>query len=244
VEALSLARSGRLQEARRLSGAAVDIAARAEEDERAALFEAANAISEAFYGNAAAARQSAARALELGRGRDSDYAVAFALALSGDLEQSQVLAEGLAREFPEATFVQSMYLPTLRALAALRTPDPAAAIESLRTASRYDLALGGVGFRGWFGGLYQVYVRGLAYLAAGQAAEAAGEFQRIVDHRSIVLVDPLDAIARLHLARALLRSGDRDRARSTYDDLLALWHNADDGIPLVEEARAERARLQ
>ena len=83
-----------------------------------------------------------------------------------------------------------MYLPTLRALFSLNTHDAAAAIQALQTASRYDLALGGVGFIGRFGGLYPIYVRGLAYLAARQPAEAAAEFQRILDHRSIVLVDP------------------------------------------------------
>ena len=67
--------------------------------------------------------------------------------------------------------------------------------------------LGGIGFRGHFGKLYPIYVRGLAYLAAQQPAEAAAEFQRIVDHRSIVLVDPIDALARLQLARALALVG-------------------------------------
>ena len=134
-----------------------------------------------------------AKALELGRGREVDYAAAFALALSGDLPQSRALAEDLAREFPEDTSVQFMYLPTLRALFSLNAHDPAAAIQALQTASRYDLALGGVGFIGRFGGLYPIYVRGLAYLAARQPAEAAAEFQRILDHRSIVLVDPMDA---------------------------------------------------
>ena len=90
-----------------------------------------------------------------------------------------------------------MYLPTLRALFSLNTPTPdaAAAIQALQTASRYDLALGRVGFIGRFGGLYPIYVRGIAYLAARQPAEAVGEFQRILDHRSIVLVDPMDAMA-------------------------------------------------
>ena len=112
-----------------------------------------------------------------------NYAAAFALALAGDLPQSRALAEDLAREFPEDTSVQFMYLPTLRALFSLNAHDPAAAIQALQAASRYDLALGGVGFIGRFGGLYPIYVRGLAYLAARQPTEAAAEFQRIVDHR-------------------------------------------------------------
>jgi eukaryotic-like serine/threonine-protein kinase len=174
-----------------------------------------------------------------------DYAAAFALALAGDLPQSRALAQELAREFPEDTSVQFMYLPTIRALLSLNTPtrDAATAIQTLQTASRYDLALGRVGFVGRFGGLYPIYVRGLAYLAARQPAEAAAEFQRILDHRSMVLVDPMDAMARLQLARALVLSGDNVNAKSAYNDLLTLWKNADPDVPVLREARAEYARL-
>jgi tetratricopeptide (TPR) repeat protein len=245
LEALVLARSGRLREARRSSAVAVEIAARAGRDERAGLFEGGRAVWEALYGNPAAARQSAGKVLALGRGRDVDYAAAFALALAGDLPQARRLAEDLAREYPESTFVQSMYLPTLRALFALNgpTPDAAAAIQALQPASGYDLALGGVGYIGRFGGLYPVYVRGLAYLAARQPAEAAAEFQRIVDHPGIVLMDPMGALARLQLARALALTGDTVKAKSAYSDLLTLWKDADPDIPVLGEARAEDARL-
>ncbi len=139
--------------------------------------------------------------------------------------------------------MQSMYLPTLRALFALNAHDPAAAIESLQTASRFDFALGGIGFNAFFGALYPIYVRGLAYLAAQQPADAAAEFQRILDHRSIVLVDPMDAMARLQLARALALSGDTVKAKSAYNDLFTLWKNADPDIRVLKEARAEYARL-
>jgi tetratricopeptide (TPR) repeat protein len=244
VEALALARAGRLQDARRMAAVPVEVAQRSGRRERAGLFEAARAVWEAFYGNAAAARQSAAKALELGRGgREVNYAAAFALALAGDLPQSRALAEDLAREFPEDTSVQFMYLPTLRALFSLNAHDPAAAIQALQTASRYDLALGAVGFIGRFGGLYPIYVRGQAYLAARQPAEAVGEFQRILDHRSIVLVDPMDAMARLQLARALALLGDNVKAKNAYGDLLTLWKDADADISVLKAARAEYARL-
>jgi hypothetical protein len=207
----------------------VEIAQRSGRRERAGLFEAGRAVWEAFYGNAAAARQSAGKALALGRGRDVDYAAALALALSGDLPQSRALAENLAREYPEDTSVQFMYLPALRALFSLNAGDPAAAIQALQIASRYDLALGRIGFVG--------------HLAARQPAQAAGEFQRIVDHPSIVLVDPMGALARLQLARALALSGDTAKAKSAYNDLLTLWTNADPDIPVLKEARAEYTRL-
>jgi serine/threonine protein kinase/tetratricopeptide (TPR) repeat protein len=246
IQALALARSGQLPDARRMAAVAVQIAQKSGRRERAGLFEAATAVWEAFYGNAVAARQSAAGALELGRGgREVDYAAAFAFALAGDLPQSESLAQDLAREFPEDTSVQFMYLPTLRALFSLNAPAPdaAAAIHALQTASRYDLALGRVGFVGRFGGLYPIYVRGLAFLAARQPAEAAAEFQRILDHRSIVLVDPMDAMARLQLARALVLSGDTVKAKSAYNDLLTLWKNADPDMRVLKDAQGEYARL-
>jgi serine/threonine protein kinase/tetratricopeptide (TPR) repeat protein len=243
LEALALARSGRLQDARRMSAVPVEIAQQSGRRERAGLFEAGRAVWEAFYGNAAAARQSASKALALGRGRDVDYATAFALALAGDLPQSRGLAEDLSREFPEDTFVRFMYLPTLRALFALNAHDAPAAIQALQIASRYDLALGGVGFIGHFGGLYPIYVRGLAYLAARQPAAAVREFQRILDHRSIVLFDPMDALARLQLARALALSGDTAKAKTAYSDLLQLWKTADPDIRVLEQAQSEYAQL-
>ncbi len=244
VEALVLTRAGRLQDARRTSAVAVDIATQHHQRERAALFEAATAVWEAFYGNAAAARQKATNAVKLARGRDVDYAAAFALALSGDLVRSRALADDLAKNLPEDTSVQYTYLPTLRALFSLTAHDPAEAIQSLQTASRYDLAVGGIGFNGFFGALYPTYLRGQAYLAAHQPADAAAEFQRILDHRSIVLADPMDALARLQLGRALLASGNAAKAKSAYSDLFDLWKNADPDIPVLKEARAEYARFR
>jgi len=243
VEALALARSGRLREARLTAAAAVDIAQKAGQRERAALFDTETAVWEVFYGNAAAARHKASTTLELARGRDVDYAAAFALVLSGDVARARALADDLATTFPEDTSVQYLYLPTLRALFSLNAQDAAAAIQSLQIASRFDLGVGSIGVTGYFGRLYPIYVRGQAYLAAHQPAAAAAEFQRIIDHRSIVLVDPMDAMARLQLARALALSGDIVKAKSTYDDVLALWKDADSKIPVVEKARAEYARL-
>ena len=87
-------------------------------------------------------------------------------------------------------------------------------------------------------------MRGLAYLAARQPAAAAAEFQRILDHRSIVVVDPMDAMARLQLARALELSGESAKAKSAYADLLTLWKDADPKLPTVNETRAESVRIQ
>jgi hypothetical protein len=172
-----------------------------------------------------------------------DYAAAFALTLAGDVTRSRALADDLAKNFREDTSVHYMYLPTLRALFALSARDAAAAIQSLQIASRFDLALGGLGFNGYLGGLYPIYVRGQSYLAANQPGAAAAEFQRIVDHPGVVLMDPMGAMARLQLGRALALSGDTVKAKTAYDDLFTLWKNADAEIPVVKAARAEYAKL-
>ena len=67
----------------------------------------------------------------------------------------------------------------------------------------------------------------------------AGEFQRIVDHPGVVLVDPVVALARLQLPRALARSGDTVKAKSAYKDLVTLWQDADPHIPVLRDAQAE-----
>jgi tetratricopeptide (TPR) repeat protein len=244
LEALVLARSARLHDARRTSAIAVAIPKQSKRLERAASFEAATAVWEAFYGNAAEARQEATSALALSRGREVDYAAAFALALAGDVTRARALADDLAREYPEDTSVQFIYLPALRGLFALHAGDAARAIQSLQAATRLDLAFGNIGFSAHYGKLYPIYVRGLAYLAAKRPAEAAAEFLRMLDHRSIVLVDPVDAMARLQLARALALSGETMKAKNAYDDLFALWKNADPDIPILKEARAEYARFR
>lgn len=226
-----------------MSESLVEIARQSGRRERAGLFEAGRAVWEAFYGNGAAARESASKAQALTSGREAAYAAAFALALAGEVPRSRTLAQDLARRFPEDTFVQFMYLPTLRALFALNAGDPPGAIQALQVASRYDLHTNGVLYIGRFGALYPIYVRGLAYLASRQPADAAREFQRIVDHPSITLVDPMSALARLQLARALVLAGDTVKAKRTYADLFTLWKDADAKVPAIEQARAEYARL-
>jgi eukaryotic-like serine/threonine-protein kinase len=243
VEALALARSGRLQKAARTSTVAVDIARRSGRRERAALFDAATAVWEAFYGNAAAAGQKATTALDLARGRDVDYAAAFALILSGDVARSRALFDDLAKNLPEDTSVQYLYLPTLRALYSLTAHDPTAAIHALQAASRYDLALGGIGFTGRFGGLYPIYVRGLAYLAVPSTRRSRWRVpadSRSSKHRPRRSDGRHGGPATGESARAL---GDTVKAKSAYSDLLTLWENADPKIPMVEVARAESARL-
>ena len=245
LESLVSARSGRLQQGRAASRRAVELAQQAGRRERAALFATGVAMWEALSGNAPAAKRSAAEALELSTGRDVQYAAAVALARAGDVARAEALANDLDRRFPEDTSVRFTYLPTLRALVSLNgnPVNPRRAIEQLETATRYELAVPGLPFNAFFGGLHPVYVRGEAYLAARQGAEAAAEFQKVIDHRGIVGPDPVGALARLQLGRAFALAGDKTKAAAAYRDFLALWKEADRDVPIFREAQAEYARL-
>jgi eukaryotic-like serine/threonine-protein kinase len=245
TEALALVRLGRLQVARRSSSRAVDLALQEGQRETAANYRAARAVWEAVCGNAAEAKRSALAALELSMGRDVQYAAGLALALSGGWSRSEALSGDLEERFPEDTFVKFTYAPVLRALAALERGKPAESVERLQIALPYELAVNGLNFNHFYlGGLHSAYVRGEAFIAAHQYAEAAAEFQKILDHRGVVGVDPIGALAHWQLGRAYALQGDTAKAKAAYQDFLTLWKDADRDVPILRQAKAEYVKLQ
>jgi tetratricopeptide (TPR) repeat protein len=242
-EAFVLAYSGHLQEARRMSRRAVDLAQQSGSREQAALYDVPAALREAFFGNLPDAKRSALAALELSKELYVEYGAAVALALSGDSSRSQTLATDLETRFGDDTGTRFSYLPVLRALLALNHGQPAKAIEQLQVAVPYELGFPRSAIHGFFGALYPIYVRGLAYLAAHQGAEAAAEFQKVLDHRGIVLSDPTAALAHLQLGRAFAISGDKSKSKAAYDDFLTLWKDADQDIKILKEAKSEYERM-
>jgi tetratricopeptide (TPR) repeat protein len=244
AEALALARSGRLQAARRSSSRAMDLALQEGDREVAASFQAARAVWEAVYGNGAEAKRNAMAALELSKSRDVEYAAGLALAFSGDSSRSAALARDLEKRFPEDTFARFTYVSVLRAFAALEHGTPADSVESLQITLRYELAVNGLNFNHWYlGGLHSAYVRGEAFVAAHQYGEAVAEFQKILDHRGIVGLDPIGALVHVQLGRVFVLSGDKTKAKAAYEAFLALWKDADHGIPILKSAKAEYDRL-
>jgi Tfp pilus assembly protein PilF len=243
-EAFALAYSGHLQQARSMSRLAVDQARQALQRERAGLWEAGAALREAFFGNAAEASKRANAALELSKDREVEYGAAFALALAGYNSRAQTLANDLEKRFPEDTSVRFSYLPALRALLALHDGEVSKAFELLQAAVPNELGAPPSSIHALFGALYPVYVRGEAYLASHRGAEAAAAFQEILDHRGIVVSDPVGALARLQLGRALVMAGNRTKAKTAYQDFLTLWKNADPDTPILKEAQAETAKLE
>lgn len=229
---------GRLGKAREFSRRAVESALHADAKETAALWQANAALREAQFGNVNLARRDVAAALALVPGKDISSVAALSLALAGDLAGAKRIADNVNKDFPQDTLMQGYWLPAIRAAIELR--NPAKAVELLRSAAPYEMSQCDP-FQ--VGMLYPVYLRGQAYLLARQGKEAAVEFQKIVDHRGIVLNFPLGALAHVGLGRAYGLQGDVAKARTAYQDFFTLWKDADPDIPILQQARAEYARL-
>jgi eukaryotic-like serine/threonine-protein kinase len=224
---------GRLGKARELARRAEETARHNGDPETAAGYRVEAAVWEAEMGNLAQAQQDVAAALALASSRDVETSATLALARAGDVGRAQAMADDLQKRFPMNTLTNRYWLPTIRAAVELKRGNAARALELLQTTSPYELGLN----------LYPVYVRGQAYLLAHNGTAAAAEFQRLLDHRSIVLNFPLGALAQLQLGRAYAMAGDSTKARSAYQDFFALWKDADPDIPILKEGKAEYAKL-
>jgi serine/threonine protein kinase/tetratricopeptide (TPR) repeat protein len=234
---------GRNAKALDLSRRAIDSAKHNDQKESAALWQLEAALREAELGNSAEARQQAKAALALASNHDSQILGALALARAGDSAQAAKMADDLAKQYPEDTLVNNYWLPSVRATIELGRNNADKAIEILQAAVPYEL--GSPSPSSTVGGmLYPVYVRGQTYLEMRQGKEAAAEFQKILDHRTIVQNFITGALAHLGLARAYALQGDTAKARAAYSDFFTLWKDADPDIPILKEAKAEYAKLQ
>ena len=230
--------SGHLGKAREFSRRAFESARRAEEKETAALLRMGAALREADFGNLNQARQETAAAVALASSRNVQILEALTLARAGDAARAQEIADELGKQFPLDTMLNGYWLPTIRAAIEINRGNSARAIEFLEAAAPYELG------SGLYAPLYPVYVRGQAHLLAHQGNESATEFQKILHHRSIVGNSPTGALAHLGLARAYALQGDTAKARAAYQDFLALWKDADSDIPILQQAKAEYAKLK
>jgi eukaryotic-like serine/threonine-protein kinase len=245
--------AGHLRKARELTKRAADSAVRVDNKENGAIYLANAALQQAAYGHAIEARQSAAEALKLAptsQGAESEAALAYAMA--GDTARAESLARDLGKRFPLDTQLQSLWLPAIHAQLALDRKNPTSALNALHAAS--PIELGQILFVANISCLYPVYVRGDAYLAAGEGSAAAAEFQKILNHSGIVWNCWTGALAHLGVARAnalqarTAQGADADAARvralAAYKDFLTIWKDADPDIPILKQAKAEYAKLQ
>ena len=243
IQALSAAYTGRVREARDLTKRAIELARSQDLEEGAGLYAAGEALWEAAYGNCSESKRAAARSLALSRGRYDLSWNALAAGICGDSTLAGQLADEMVRRFPQDSFFKASWLPMIDAALSLHRGHPAAALERLQTTARVEL--------GTNAALWPAYLRGMAYLDQGAAAEARLEFKKILDNKGVLLPKDFNPaaitlypLAYLGSARAAARAGDEEGTRSAYEALLALWQDGDAGMAAVRAARHEYRQLE
>jgi eukaryotic-like serine/threonine-protein kinase len=239
--------------ARELAQRATDSAIRADSKENGAIWQENNALREAAYGDIADARKGIEDGLKLApasQGVQGEAALGFAMI--GDTSRAESMAKDLNARYPLDTQMQSLWLPAIQAQVALTRKNPPEALKALQAAS--GIEMGQITFVSNMSCLYDVYLRGEAYLAAGQFTQSTAEFQKIIDHSGIVWNCWTGALAHLGVARANAQQSrnsqgaDSDAARvralAAYKDFLALWKDADAELPLLKEAKAEYGKIE
>ncbi len=245
--------AGHLHKAREMTKQSVDSAVRADSKETGAIWQEIAAQREAAFGNATDAEQEAAQGLKLYPASESvEVEATLAFAMAGDAARADSLAQDLNKRFPLDTQMQSLWLPAIQAQLALNRKNSALALNALQAAS--PIEFGQIQSVANLSCLYPTYIRGEAYLAAEQGSAAAAEFQKILDHSSIVWNCWTGALSHLGLARAYAleartsQGADADAARvralAAYKEFLALWKDADPDIPILKQAKLEYAKLQ
>ena len=223
---------GQYKEMRGLMQRSQELARQAKLEETVAGIDSELAIREAVAGFRTQARTAAERALQAAPSFNVSLDTAVALALIHDHERALKIANDVATQRPYDTTVQFVRVPLVKAIVEANNEEPSKAIDLLDGAMVYARANQGV-----------LYARGVSYLQARQGAQAAQEFQRVLDNPSIH-PDPVSSLAKLGLARSYALQGDQTRSRLAYQDFLALWKDADPDVPLLKQAKDEYAKVQ
>jgi eukaryotic-like serine/threonine-protein kinase len=241
LESQTAAYGGQMSRARELADRVAEDTQRLGRKDSAGGFLAQAALREALVGNVVFARRQAENALKLTDNQYVEAMAAVVLGLTGDSAKATRMAEDLARRFPQATSIQLHYLPMIHGASAMQSGKGAEAVQAFTAAEPYEL-----GSPRWMNyiRLYPVYLHGQACLAARQSAQAAAEFQKILDHPGIVANEPIGSLAHLGLGRAYGMAGDHAKAKTAYQDFLGLWKDADPDVPILIAAKSEYAKLR
>jgi Flp pilus assembly protein TadD len=240
-EADTEAYSGHFEKADRLSRAAASSMENEGAKETAGLYLAQAAVRQAEAGNSAKANQLITEALAQTQDQSVTILSAFVLARTRQFEKARAITDSLDQKNPASTFVQKYWIPILRAESDLQSGKPNDAIATLAVYEPFDLSTPPEFYKGT---LYPAYIRGQAYLAAGDGPKAAVEFQKILDHPGIVLNYPLGALALLGRARAEALNHETAKARQDYEAFFSLWKDADPDLPILAQARQEFRTLK
>jgi tetratricopeptide (TPR) repeat protein len=233
-QAESAAFSGQLRKAREFSNRAFELAERRDLKEVAAQIAVGGAMRDALFGDCTQVKEQTAKALGISQRPLTMVNAGNALATCGEFSQTQTIIGDLTKRFPKDTILNKVLLPLVQARIELHRGNPAQAIHLLETTRPYE----------GYARFQIAYLRGQSYLNQQSGADAAAEFQKILDHGGWQSTSSLYSLAHLGRARAAALSGDTARARQAYQDFFALWKDADPDIPRLQEARREYEKLK
>ena len=235
--------SGHMVKAREFSQRAVESAQHADAAEDAARNEMNQVLREIEFGNGIRVRSEIASALSRSSTKGIRVLVALALARAGDSDRAQQMAVELQEESPLDTMINRYWIPSIRAAVEINRKHPQRALQILEVTAPYELG-NPVPTLAFGATLYPVYLRGQAYLLLRQGSAAAAEFGKYSNARGVVNSCSLGVLAHIGLGRAYAMAGDSDKAKAAYQDFLALWKDADPDTPILNQAKAEYAKLQ
>ncbi|MFY9555332.1 MAG: protein kinase [Blastocatellia bacterium] len=233
-QAETAAFSGRLQKAREFSNRAFELAERRDLKDVAAQILVAAAARDALLGDCRMMKEQTAKALGISHSQLTMIPAGNALATCGEFSQTQTISGELVRRFPKDTILNRVLLPLVQARIELHRGNPAQAIQLLETTRSYE---GAAHFQ-------DAYLRGQAYLSQQKGADAAAEFQKILDHRGSQTTSLLYSLAHVGLARASVLQDNTAKARKAYQDFFALWKDADPDTPILIQAKKEYEKLK
>jgi DNA-binding winged helix-turn-helix (wHTH) protein/tetratricopeptide (TPR) repeat protein len=232
---------GRVKQANESTRKAAILMEQQGDKDSAARYWAQAAIREAEFGDKGVAQEFISNALKLSRNQNVTILAAFFSARVGQVQQAETLSKQLNDQFPQGTYIQKYWLPLIRAEMDMRAGRFSKAVDDLSLLNP-PLELSAPAALG-MATLYPVYVRGQAYLAAGDGPRAAIEFQKLRDHRTLLANYPLESLALAGLGRAYARAGDSQKARQNYEAFFDLWKDADPAIPFLKELKREHSKL-
>ena len=229
-EAQVAASRGQLKKARELSQQAVDSAKKFNLQSGAAASAAARGVYENWLGDPAEAKSWSNQALD--RYNERVVWPAAWLAWAGDSARPEKVIDAQNKSRPNDTLLQQSWIPQVRAAMEIKRGNPAAAIEALKVSGRLEA-----------NDIAPTFYRGMAYFSLRSGKEAAVEFKKVIDKKTINPLSPLHSISQLQLARSLALAGDGAGARTAYQDLFAQWKDADSDLPILKQAQTEYAKL-
>jgi eukaryotic-like serine/threonine-protein kinase len=226
---------GQMAKARSLFQQGIESAQRAKNDEQAGFLTGERALTEILFGDAGSARDQAAKASNVNGSPYSLFMADMALATAGDSRTTQVMSD-MKKRFPLNTIVNEMQMPTVQAAYEVNKGNFEHAGQLLERTKPYEF--------GWALSVIPAYLRGQSFLGQKRPQDAETEFQKLLTHRYLCSNSVYCSLARLQLGRTYVALGDTTKARSSYQDFLAQWKDADADLPILKQAKAEYAKLQ